>query len=75
MALLDQTQAKYFLQAAETDRLNSECFARIETLMAEITRTLHEQTRMLREISRRLIVIKELIEQLPSSISAPRSSP
>lgn len=70
MALLIQNQAAFVAQIAEmnrqmaeTDRINSERFGRIETLLLEHSRILAEHSRILAEHTRILQALPETIRQ------------
>jgi hypothetical protein len=49
-AALAQQQTMFLARLAETDRINSERFARIETILMEHTRILNEHSRILRAL-------------------------
>ena len=49
-APLAQQQTMFLARLAETDRINSERFARIETILMEHTRILNEHSRILRAL-------------------------
>jgi hypothetical protein len=49
-ATLAQNQAQFLARMAETDRINSERFARIEAILLEHSRILAEHSRILRAL-------------------------